>query len=414
MFQNKKIRVYENESVPLEKTYLDSALEILKKNPDLPFSVRGDSLNFSSYTIGQIQLKDTLVEIIPRNPAFTLENFFEMILFTNSDKFEADLLSSSYKHDASFGIRTLATHFCNSCDNLLKLGLTGNIVGRSGSSMTVNGQIILEEFHPAKIPVSGISVVEEQYTLNVVSNQVIKSALNKLLLSEPDPTVTSRITAILREFDMIDIYSGSYEVAETSIRKFFSANNHYPLVLEYAMRILRDVKISYRNGSIEWSVFLQNSNTVFEQYVRKVLKTGLSERVEKFKEEKSFASVTFENKNIARGFSPDVLIEYDERTGSCMAVLDVKNKEYSAEDLLTKKVPSSADMYQLAFYCKRLGTSVGGLIYPTSEEIEPVQVTIEDEKDITFMLISVNMKDNVRIRHAKLVSRVREQILGRI
>lgn len=410
----KIIPVHENESVQLEKPDIDSASDILEKNPDLPFRVEGSSLNFSPYTIGQIQLKDTLIEISPRNPAFTLENFFEMILFTNSEKFESDIFSSTYKQDSSFGIRSLATHFCDVCDKLLKMGITGHIISRSESSMMVNGQIVLEKFHKAKIPLEGVDVVEGQYTINVLPNQVIKSALNKLLLSESDGRISSRIMSILREFDSIDDYVGSYEAAESSIRKFFSANSYYPIALEYAMRILRDIKISCRNGNIEWSAFLQNSNSVFEQYVRKILERGLKERVEKFKEGKSYAKIHFGVDNIVKTFSPDVLIGYNGGTGSCMAVLDVKNKEFSPIELKSGDVPSPADMYQLAFYCKRLDTSIGGLIYPSSEEIEPIEVSIEDEKDLTFLLISVNMKDNIRSRHIKLIERVRRQILGRI
>lgn len=410
----KKIHVHENDPVQLEKTDIDSAVDILQKNADLPFKVDGLSLIFSPYTIGQIQLKDTLIEIRPRNPAFTLENFFEMILFTNSEKFESDIFSSTYEQDASFGIRSLATHFCDVCDKLLRMGITGHMISRSESSMTVNGQIILEKFHKAKIPLEGIDVVEGQYTINVLPNQVIKSALNKLLLAESDKRTSSRIISVLREFDSIDDYTGSYEVAENSIQKFFSANGYYPIALEYAMRILRDIKISCRNGSIEWSAFLQNSNSVFEQYVRKILERGLKEHIEKFQEAKKYAKIHFGLDNIVKTFSPDILIGYDRGTGSCMAVLDVKNKAFSPVELKSGETPSPADIYQLAFYCKRLDTSIGGLIYPSSEEIEPIEVSIEDEKNLTFLLVSVNMKDDIRSRHIKLVDRVRKQILGRI
>lgn len=408
-----KISIYENNSVTLEKPDIDCAIDILKKNPNLPFNIDGLSLNFSKYIVGSIQLKETLIEIIPRNPAFTIENFFEMKYFTNSKKFESDIFSSMYERDSSFGIRNLATHFCSMCNKLLSIGLTGYIINRTKSSMIVSGNIVFEEFHKSKIPLEGINLVEGKYTNNVLPNQIIKSALNKLLLAESDKRVTSRIISILREFDSIDDYVGSFEHAENSIREFFSTNRYYPIVLENAMQILRDVKTSFRNGNIEWSAFLENSNSIFEQYVRKILETGLKERVEKFKEEKNFAVIQYENEDIVRGYSPDVLIGYNSGTNSCMAVLDVKNKVFSPMELKEKKTPSSADIYQLAFYCKRLGTSVGGLIYPSSGDIEPLVVSIEDEKDLTFLLISVNMSEDIRFRHIKLIDRVREHVLGR-
>ncbi len=409
----KKQFIYENESINLEKSDISTAKDLLKKNPELPFKIEGISLNFAPYTIGQIQLKDTIIEIIPRNHAFTLKNFFEMILFTDSKKFESNIFTSTYDHDSSFGIRTLGTHFCNMCENLLKIGLTGYIENRVRTSMSINGNILFENFHKAKIPIEGIKIIEGQYTLDVLPNQIIKSALKKLLLTESDSRMVSRIISILKEFDSINEYIGSYEIAEDNIRKFFSSNRYYPISLEYAIRILKDVKISCKNGNIEWSAFLQNSNTVFEQYVRKILEIGLDEHVEKFKEEKNYAVIRYEDKDIARGYSPDILIGYDQSTDSCMAVFDVKNKEFSSNEIKSKKVPSSADIYQLSFYCKRLKTSLGGLIYPSSENLEPLMVSIDDENELMFLLVSINMNENIRIRHEKLINTIREQILTR-
>ena len=324
----KQIFIFENDSINLEKLDIDCAKEIIEKNPKLPFSVNGLTLNFSQYIVGSIQLKNTLIEIIPRNPAFSLENFFEMKYFTNT-RFESDIFSSSYKQDSSFGIRSLASHFCIMCNNLLRNGLTGSIIEKTHSSMMINGNIIFEEFHKSKIPLDGIKLVEKQYTLDVLPNQIIKSALTKLLLAESNDKTRSNITAILREFDSINEYVGSLEKAEESILTFFSANRHYPIILENAIQILRDLKISYKNGNIEWSAFLENSNNIFEQYIRKVLEKGLEERVEKFKEDENFATIDLENEIVKRSYSPDIVIGHNYETGSCITVLDVKNKIFS-------------------------------------------------------------------------------------
>jgi 5-methylcytosine-specific restriction enzyme subunit McrC len=408
-----KYTIFENDTINLQRSELEIAKLIIKKNPHLPFKINNSTLIFSPYTIGQIQLQNVIIEILPRNSAFTLQNFFEMILFIDSKKFESDSSTISYDHDPSFGIKTLTTHFCKICENLLKEGLTGQIEDQIETSNTVNGTIIFENFHKAKIPLEGVTTSKGEYRLDVVPNQIIKSALKKVLLGETDKKTISKIFSILREFDSISEFTESIEIVESKIEKFYSTNRHYPITLECAIRILKDLKISFKDGNIEWSAFLQNSNTIFEQYVRKVLERGLEEHIEKFKEEKNFANIQYNGKNLSRGISPDILVEYDSKKDSCLAVFDVKNKEFSSEELKSKKAPSSSDIYQLAFYCRRLKTSLGGLIYPSSQQIEPILVSIEDESEFVFMLFAVNMNENIGSRHKSLINQIKKQILSR-
>ena len=78
---------------------------------------------------------------------FTLKTYFEMILFTDFEKFEPKLLASTYEQTQSFGISSVASQFCRICTELLKFGLTGKILYVPTYSKTVNGRILFEEFH---------------------------------------------------------------------------------------------------------------------------------------------------------------------------------------------------------------------------------------------------------------------------
>ena len=100
-----KILLYENDSAKLEHDDADSANEILKQDSTLPFTIEDSVIKFKPYTIGQLQLKHSLIEILPRNPAFTLKTYFEMILFTDFEKFEPKLLASTYEQSPDFSYR---------------------------------------------------------------------------------------------------------------------------------------------------------------------------------------------------------------------------------------------------------------------------------------------------------------------
>ena len=75
-----KEQISENESITLDSKKIDIAKEILATSPDLPIEIHGNRLGFKQYIVGQLQLGDLVIEILPRNDAFTLEKYFEMLV----------------------------------------------------------------------------------------------------------------------------------------------------------------------------------------------------------------------------------------------------------------------------------------------------------------------------------------------
>lgn len=406
----KKLQIFENEPLKLDTHYLNVVEDMILKDNSLPIYIENNTVFFSAYTVGNIQVEDLIIEILPRNPAITLDRIFEMILFINSNSIKNDYKAIGFDYTASFGVDLLTRHFILLCKELVNVGLTGTFISQCEISKMIRGNIKFENYIHQLIPYRGVYTDFNEYSINTPSNQIIKSALLKVMNTYNIENFPE-LSVLLREFNYIDEYRGSYDLIEDIVRSHFSTNPAYPLTLEYAIKILKDLKLTYKNGKIKWSSFLQNSNTIFEKYVRKILDTGLVERVSKWEIPKEYAILRYNNKVGNKSFSPDILIDYDHMTSSCKAILDVKNKRFYPNSSPLSDIVDASDIYQILFYCRRLNTNLGGLIYPTSKDIDPIRVMIDDESELNLYLFSVNMSNCFQSRHTKLVNQVKNYLL---
>ena len=209
---------------------------------------------------------------------------------------------------------------------------------------------------------------------------------------------------------MVDEFHGKLESIDEICNRFVSANAHYPLCLEFASKILKDMKTRFNNGQMEWYAFLHNSNDIFEKYVRKVISRGIDLYVTKWNDPKEIAILTDGTRKGSKSFVPDILIDYNPNNGKARAVLDAKNKRFEPSNNLGDLL-SSSDMYQLVFYCDKLKTNLGGLIYPSKKDYKPVKVLIDGNQDFRFVLFSINMNERISVRHRKLCNDIKNELL---
>ncbi|HHD2733249.1 5-methylcytosine restriction system specificity protein McrC [Clostridium perfringens] len=404
-----RLSISENESVKLDNKYIDIANEILIKNSSLPFKIYSNTIVFDEYTIGHLQLNDLIIEISPRHTAFSLEKIFEMYLYIHTSN--NNIKTLNYSFDSSYGLSSISTLFCSLCKKLLQYGLTGEYIKEREYSFSIKGNILPELYNRKLIPINGVANEFNNYTLNVPANQLIKSALLKLLNIESITTIRNDLNSILRDFEMIDTYNQDIALSNIYASNFFSSNTFYPLVLEYATKILQDMKVGLKNGDIEWSIFLENSNSLFEKYIRKIIKSNLIYPVDKWLEPKPYASISYNNYLGYKSFSPDIIIDYNKSNNTCKAILDVKNKENLINKQNLSNLVSASDMYQIIFYCNQLNCTLGGLIYPSSIDIDPIPIIIDNKNNLHICLIYVNMNSSIKKRHSKLINDINKHLL---
>lgn len=410
MTESTCISIMENDSCPLCDEDLAVAREMISSNPEWKCTIEGNSIQFGQYMIGSVVIGNTQIEIKPRNRAFTLGNYFEMMLYVHTDKFNFSR-TSGYQNTNGFGLNLITTEFLDKCKRLINFGITGSYVTESHQGNIITGEINLDYFSRVEIPYAGVCIKDDQYLLDVVPNQVLKAALEKLALSLRSPAIRGEISLLLKYFSNVSpLYTGLNECRRIC-NSFYSANPYYPIALEFAFKILTEIKVKYGSGGISWNAFIFNSNDIFEKYVRKVLNEGLKVGATKWQEPKQIASLEVGSKRGLKSYSPDILVGYNPSLETAMAVLDAKNKKFNLNERDISDVLDSADMYQLIFYCDRLHTKLGGLIYPSMSSDDPVKVIVEGNNDYRLMLFSINFSLPIKERNAELIRNIENNLM---
>jgi len=405
--------ITENSSLIIDEKYVVKLKEILSINTDLPIKLVNNTVFFDDYTVGEFRVDDLTININPRNSSFTLESFFKILQFIDCPLSD-DVEGFGFEETRSlFKFDDISSHFCMVCKNLLQFGLTGSYTEEIIQDNTIHGEIVFEKYYPQLLPYQGIPSNLITYDLNIKANQILKLALLKLIRVESFDKNPEKYQ-ILRELDQVDEKEFSFEEVSETISIFFSSNPYYTVALEYASKILFDLKLEFKNGQIEWLAFLENSNVTFEKYVFKIVELFLPEKIEKWGAPKKFAKLKSKSGEGMKSFSPDIMINFNKKTQICKAVLDVKNKVFEPSNKSNySELISSSDLYQILFYCRQLKTKVGGLIYPSSTSNDPIQITLDSKDEIIIFLFSINMKEGMKSRHEKLIKELHLHILSK-
>lgn len=405
------IQIFENEEIDLNDNLISIAKKMKANNPTLPFDIYENRLKFAEYTVGTIQILDTTINILPRNSVFDLKTIFNMILF-NSDIVSNDNLTTGYEYSDKAGIWIIPDYFTTICKKLIDYGLTGDFSGSDEVSKIIQGDIDLSKFNLNKIKMEGIRYSKQEYSINITENMIIKSALLKIFRSTRDQKKRNKITTCLREFKEISEFNGNVYEYNLKNYSYFSSNPYYPEAVTIALTILKDVHITFENGNIEWYSFLQNSNNLFETYVRKIISKAIPIKTQKWTKPQKYASVNYSDKVGFKYYVPDIVIGYDINTNISQIVLDVKNKKFNPDRKDLSEIVSASDMYQILFYCRKLKTKLGGLIYPTDRDYMPVNVVVDDDADLKIVLLSINMKDCIKNQIKKMHDSIYENLLN--
>ena len=128
-------KITENSSFSLEDKYTAKLRDILRDNPKLPLKLKDGIVFFDAYTIGEFRIEDLTINVEPRNKAFTLSIFFQILQFLNRPLLDE---LSGYGFDdthALFNLKSISTKFCASINALLQFGLTGHYRYKSQYSL---------------------------------------------------------------------------------------------------------------------------------------------------------------------------------------------------------------------------------------------------------------------------------------
>lgn len=392
--------IVENTKIRINPEDTEIAKKLLSEVGDLYFSIEKDNLVFKPYIVGELRIGNTCILINPRHEAYGLPDVFAMATYIDTDSLNSTSKANNYEF-GDYGVEAIYLDFINVLQKLVNYGLTGEFQKQQVFSHSVYGELDFQRYVKQSIPMTGIPNIYQSYSVNTLSNKLIKASI-KRMLPEVSDSKRKELLHIYQYYQNIDDIIIYEEAITKNMFEYNGSNPHYSLALEYAYAILKNLKIKYNKGSIEYYSFLYNSNNLFENYILAILKNESTFSANKWKTVKEFAAIEYNDESSIKSFSPDILIDYSESLNSALAVFDVKNKFFNPD---TKKLSDSinnGDIYQLLFYFARLNTSLGGLIYPAKKRYEPVRMVLSDYSEEIYF-VSINMSDCLKNRHKALV-----------
>lgn len=405
------VEIIENEYCSLNDESAQIASRVKKIYPKLPFNLEGNKLSFDQYTVGELRLGKTIIRIKPRHSFIKMKDVFEMATFNNSSHRYLDLNIPTFSENTDYGISPLYQQFVSAVDSLLNYGITPTINTVSEYSNSVSGNIDFKCFNVREFPFKGIKSSRSEQTLNNIANQLIKSAAKKLILTSNDPVTVGDLNLILRNFTEVDEIKHISPAVENRARNFYSSNVYYLICIELSLIILKEIKLSYGNEGYESHAFLENSNSLFEDFVLNALKISLSHKVEKWSSGKPYASLRRGNQNFGlKSYLPDILLDYNPKAEQAKAIFDAKNKALDHNRNKISESISPADIYQILFYCSRLKSRLGGLIYPSGCYEEPYKLCLADDREINIFILFVSMECAINERIKLLCNDIKNAI----
>lgn len=395
------INLAENQELILDDYEINEFIVFLSQNENIPVRVKGNSLIFDQYTIGSIQINNKVINIIPRNNAVDLNVVFDMLMYIKDVK--TNTKTTGFEKTVFSMAQVIPETFINSIQNLINFGITGTIISNEAIGFSLNGELIHESYYKKLLPINGISYKQVSFTTNVYANQIIRLALEKINKLNLSDNINKKTRELLSSFEVIGEFKEELIDINKIIKTFYSTNPFYPQALEMAYIIINDLRISYGNGDIQFYSFLLNSNLLFENYVRKLTDELLTYNVEKWKYNRNFGVLKFNNEKSYKSFVPDIIVGYNSDYNSALGVFDVKNKYFEPDITNLGEVVSNQDLYQILFYIRQLKSKFGILIYPTSKFYDAIKMEVLDDGDKYIYIIGINMRANHydRVEHYK-------------
>jgi 5-methylcytosine-specific restriction enzyme subunit McrC len=227
-------------------------------------------------------------------------------------------------------------------------GLLRGYVQVQAREQAIRGRVRFAEqiSRSADLPLP-IEVSYDDYTADVIENQILKTAtLHLLRLGRVPVLARRRLQALRTLLDQVTLLDRPGEVAMPILTRL---NDRYRIPLRLAELILRAASIGEAQGSFSSSSFVFDMNRVFEDFLTTALREALALRGGDVRPQ---ASIHLDWGG-QLSLRPDVTWFLG---GEPRAVLDAKHKDPG-------KAPPPGDIYQMLAYCTALGLSRGYLVY---------------------------------------------------
>jgi 5-methylcytosine-specific restriction enzyme subunit McrC len=246
-------------------------------------------------------------------------------------------------------VPTVANAFATHAARAIERGVLRGYVHVDDRLSTIRGRVRfgdqLARGGGLRLPVD---VSYDDYTVDVIENQLLKTAATVLLRLARVPDATRRRLHSLRS--VLDEVSLLSRPRDASVPVLTRLNERYARAMRLAELVLRSSSLDALVGEIHGTAFSFDMNAVFEDFLTTALREALIKHGGEVRAQWTGALDIEEDIRI----QPDITWWVH---GRCAAIVDAKYKALDSAGV------RNADAYQMLAYCTALRQPIGFLVY---------------------------------------------------
>lgn len=330
----------------------------------IPSGTGGHLIRAKSH-VGIVRLRDDLIlNVLPK---VKMENLLAMLNYVYGVPFvweeEAPL------QECRWLIKFLIRIFIDRVQRLYYHSFRRSYLMIEENRSSIKGKILVKEnlnanrFHPEKT-----FCQFEDFTADILVNRIIKYTIF-LLFNLDDGQFRNELRYIYALFHEVSLTNISVEDVDSV--KYTRLDEAYKPVHMLCRLFIRHVFVSHKIGDQKMFCFLIDMNSLFEEFVRKILQMfSLNYRVRGHPKEKYL-----DQTNLVR-IIPDIRL-VEKSTDKMMSVADCKYKRLKKiEDDNEKAQIINSDVYQILAYMTGYRLNKGILIYPKDEIEQETEINV--------------------------------------
>jgi 5-methylcytosine-specific restriction enzyme subunit McrC len=376
---NSPITLFEYESVPYSdprlspySNHFDLIDKLNQSNGEL-LTLHRNRLQAKQY-VGLIQVMDLSIEILPKmyrdglTEAGQVEHAQRNLLYLLHYCYDIPIYESEIAHMQSrkanwFEILTFM--FTRTLQDIFKKGAQKQYISVEENLPYFKGKCLIQKHIAVNSFKKHLFYVNyDEFSLDILLNQVLKFVVNKLKLRSQDLENRRNLHILDQEMDDISLVSNPVPLLDKVI--FTRLNENYRPVFNLAKMFIEGNVVETSVGSTGAFAFTFDMNLLFERFIARFLKEHRESILPDHLQNCGIYSQAG-GKELARNskdgkvfwLRPDILIE---EKGQAKLIIDTKYKKLKKED--RKLGISISDMYQMAAYASRYCCSNIILLYP--------------------------------------------------
>lgn len=360
--------------------------------------------------VGIISTKAATLEILPKIDGLDDGGTRKQLIHMLAKVYDLNIASGDLanvgwqRHDL---LEILISLFCDKLFDAVRRGLPKSYVGEEADLTVLRGRLDAQrQFTIRAAAPQRLACRYEEHSVDIALNQVMKAAVERLLTASRRAGNQRRLRELL--FSYADVRSVSIKELAWNKVVVDRTNSSWKCLLELARLLLGDRFQTVSSGGGTGFSLLFEMNTLFEEYIGRVLARGLKDTALDVRLQGPTSHALMDRSGVRRfRTKPDIVVCHH---GAPVVVIDTKWKRLSNELDDAKRGVGQSDVYQMIAYAQVYGCARLILLYPHHGQIRSTEGPLETyrvlgtaDTQLTIMCISLVNLEMIADRLCEMV-----------